>query len=326
MNCNYCEFRCQMPNSLCKMYEEKGGQIIEKYPNKWSSYHPNATESVPIYHALPNGQMLEVGSFNCNANCAYCINARVATIPENGLFLFDFKPERLAEMAVKSSCAGIHFGVNEFVVSLPSVLAAADAAAARGLIVGGSSNGFMTPEAAELIAAKFSYLNISLKSFSSDYYQKYTGLPSVEPILRNIAYFADKLHLEITTPVVQGLNDHELPAITDFLAKINPDIAWHIFRLTPQYKMEDRIPPDINELTVFVEQARKKLPFTYFSNFIGSPLDNTICPVCGEILMERICRSSCGAVLLDNYLTGENRCARCGYRFPMADLTKGGQK
>lgn len=323
MKCNYCELHCEMPYSACKMYKEENGNIVEIHPGKYSSYHPVKVESIPIYHLMIDEQLLEVGGFNCNANCDYCINARVATIPSDDLYLFKLEPERIVDIALKSNCRGIQFGVNEVTVNLPSAIAVAKLAHEKGLICGASSNGYMAEESAELMANNFDYLNISLKSISDDYYEKYIGLPHVYPIKRNIKLLSKKIHIELTTPVVQGLNDHELYSIRDFIYDIDPEMAWHIFRLLPQYKMENQKNPDIEELTSIVMEIRKKLPFTYFSNFIGSQLDNSICPVCGEILLERLCISSCGAILLNSYMTEDYRCKKCGYKFPIAMISKG---
>lgn len=311
MRCNFCEWRCRMPDSLCHMYEEKSGRITEIYPNQWTTYKLTSTESIPLFHGWPNHQFLQLGAFNCNANCAYCINARVAIEPKKEIFRFQFDPERVIEIALKTGCSGIHFGVNEVTVNLPSALAVAREANKRGLVAGCSSNGYFTEEAADMMLEYFDFFNISLKSLSDDYYQEHVGLKSVEPVMRNVEYLASRTHLEVTTTVVQTVNDHEIPAIAEVLAGIDQQMPWHIFRLLPEHRMKTRKPTDIRNVLDSIEQCRNILPNVYFGNYVGSQLINTLCPSCATVLIERICVYSCGVILSDYNMEGDV-CPNCG--------------
>jgi pyruvate formate lyase activating enzyme len=310
MKCNYCEWRCEMPVSICRMYKEKDGKFTEIYPHQWTTYYLTSTESIPLFHGWPNNQFLQIGAFNCNAGCAYCINARVAIEPEKKTFRYHLTPEQVVKSALKANCSGIHFGVNEVTVNLPSALAVAREAKKHGLVVGCSSNGYFTTEAAAMMLEYFDFFNLSLKSLSDDFYREHLLLESAAPVRRNIEYLASRTHLEITTPVVQTVNDHEIPAIAAYLAAIDPQMPWHIFRLLPEYKMEDRLLPDIQAISDRVRECRNILHNTYFSNYIGSQLINTACPCCGKLLIERISAQSCGAIL-SGYNMKENICPDC---------------
>lgn len=311
MKCNFCEWRCQMPDSLCHMYEEKDGRIAEIYPNQWTTYKLTNAESIPLFHGWPNHQFLQLGAFNCNANCAYCINARVAIEPKTETFRFQLDPERVIEIAQKTGCSGIYFGVNEVTVNLPSALAIAEEARKKGMIVGCSSNGYFTEETADMMLEYFDFFNISLKSISNDYYQKHVGLESVEPVMRNIRYLAPRTHLEVTTTIVQTVNDHEIPVIAGFLTGIDRLMPWHVFRLLPEHRMKDREPSNIKTIFDKVGECRNILPNTYFSNYVGTQLINTLCPSCATVLIERICAYSCG-VMLANYNMEGSACPSCG--------------
>jgi pyruvate formate lyase activating enzyme len=317
MRCNYCEWRCKMPASICHMYEERDGRIAEVYPKQWTSYYLTKAEGIPLFHGWPNHQFLQLGAFNCNASCVYCINSRVAIEPEKNTFCFQLEPDRVVKIAQKANCSGIHFSINEVTVNLPSALAVAKEAKKKGLVVGCSSNGYFTQEAADMMLEHFDFFNISLKSLSDDYYRKHAGLNSAAFVKRNIEYLAaSRTHLEVTTTVVQTVNDHEIIAIAEYLAGIDPQLPWHIFRLLPEYKMKDRTPPDIKEISDKVQECRKILPNTYFSNYIGTQLINTLCPSCGQVLIERICAQSCGAFLSAYNMTNSS-CPNCGTAIKM---------
>lgn len=318
MICNFCELKCDLSQaSLCGMYQEKNSAIVESKPYCWSTIRTTLSESIPMFHCWPRRKLMEIGGFRCNADCSYCINARVMGMTQTEVSLTEISPQRIIEIAEKTGCSGLHFGINEVTVNLLSALEIAQLAHAKGFIVGASSNGYMTEYAAELMAKNFDYMNISLKSMSSDYYRRVVALPDVEIVKRNIKYLAKHLHLEVTTPIVQTENDHEILSAAHFLASVDSEMPWHIFRLLPEYKMADQTQPDVFELCQKTEQARSILPFTYFSNFIGSQMDNTLCPSCGELLIRRLCSKSCGDIMTEYRLKEDHTCPRCGRKIKM---------
>ena len=312
MICDFCEFRCDLEQgSFCGAYALDGDRIVENDPFSWSTCRTSVTEDIPMFHYYPRAKLLELGGFRCNASCGYCINARiVASNKKPGLIKTSAKD--ILKTARITGCKGIHFSTNEVTCNLISAMEIAEAAKREGMIVSASTNGYMTEETAERAAGIFDGLNISFKSISPEYYRNIVGLPDIEVVKRNIRYFAERIHVEVTTPVAQGINDGEMTDIALFLSGIDKELPWHIFRLIPEHRMADTAPPDVNELGKKVLEVRKILPYTYFSNFIGSVLDNTMCPVCGEKVIERLCVKSCGATLTDYRLTDENACPVCG--------------
>ncbi len=305
------------------MYAVVDGEIRERFPNTWSTYHATHIEQIPFFHAYPGSRSLLVGTAGCNFSCSYCMNAYVAKEKPENLDLFELTPEKLVKTAKLSGCHNIVFGVNEVTVSLPSAINLAKEAKLHNLPMGCLSNGYMTEEAAGLLADHMSFLNISLKSLSPEFYQKYAGVTDIKPVLRNIEKFAVKNHLEITTPIVQSVNDHEIEEIAKYIRDIDPNIPWHVFRLLPEYKMKDYAYPDIEKISEALQKAGEILPYIYFSNFVGSPWVSTNCPECGKTVINRISLGTCGAKLLNNLLL-ENRCPGCGEKIAvLEDYEKG---
>jgi len=316
MQCNYCEWRCELIHGRmgrCKMYYEDDGTIRERFPHLWSSYTLAHIESLPFYHAYPGSRSLSVGTLGCNFDCQYCSNAFVAKQDPQVMqtWTYNLLPEKIVEIAQKTGSHNIVFNINEPVVSLPTLLEVAELARAADIPLGCLTNGYMTEESTALMASAFTFINISLKGFTSDFYRQYTGINNIEPILRNIASLARSSHLEIVTPVIPSVNDADLNDIASFIADINPDIPWHVFRLLPEYKMKDTDYPSIEETNQALYRARKLLHYVYFHNFVGSDWVNTICPDCGEILIERL-SLGCGGDRLLNYKCSGEQCPHCG--------------
>jgi len=107
------------------------------------------------------------------------------------------------------------------------------------------TNGYTTEAATRMMMEIFSFVHIGLKGFSNTFYREFVGIPDMEPILRNIRMFAQTCHVEIASPVIEDVNDHELFDIAQFIHDIRPDIPWHVFRLLPEHHMKESLYPNI---------------------------------------------------------------------------------
>ena len=321
MQCGYCEWLCELDGErygVCQMYYADQGVIRERFPNRWSNYAISRMESLPFYHAYPGSRTMTIGTTSCNFRCRYCSNAYVALGDPllHAQTMYELTPEELVRQARKLACHSIVFNVNEPTVSLPSLLALKRQTEQAGLPMGCLTNAYTTEEGTELLASIFDFLNIGLKGMGSGFYQEYIGVNQVEPILRNIRRLAAIRHVEVTTPVIQGVNDEELPAIAEFLARIDPEIPWHVFRLLPEHEMKAAEYPSIEAINESLESARRLLANVYFHNFVGSDWVNTRCSQCGHEVIERI-SLGCGGDKLDRFGCPDNRCPHCGHPVKM---------
>lgn len=315
MKCNYCEWHCELgegQTGVCQMYIQHGSRVEERYPHQYTTYVAVHIESVPFFHAYPGSRSLQVGSRGCNLDCRYCSNAHVAKGLPGEVYTFRLEPTRIVEIAKKTGCHNIVFGVNEPMVSFPSLIELAEEARAAKLPMGCMTNGYMTEEAADILSEACEFINISLKGFSQKFYKKYTGISDFRPILRNISRLAARSHVEITTPIIQNVNDHEIMDIARFISSIDKQIPWHVFRLLPEYKMKDEEYPSIHDINEKLEQARTLLPYIYFGNFVGSTWVSTHCPGCHEKVIERFNLGGCGGKMVRYLLDENHRCPNCG--------------
>lgn len=316
MRCGYCEWRCALGggrHGACGMYEERGGEVRERFPFQWSHYGASRIESMPFYHVYPGSRVMTIGTAGCNFDCKYCLNAFIAkkNPAEAGDHMFHLSPRAVVRMALKLGCHSIVFNVNEPTVSLESLQAVAKEARLSGIPMGCLTNGYATEEATEILRSIFSFFNIGLKGLSDRFNAEYLGVPSAGPVLRAIRLLARTRHVEITTPVIQGGNDHELEAMAAFIASVDPEIPWHVFRLLPERDMKDRPYPGVQEINRLLEEAGTSLPYLYFHNFVGSEWVDTRCPGCGSVVIQRF-SLGCGGDKLSGFLCNGPSCPSCG--------------
>ncbi|SMC99837.1 hypothetical protein [Sporomusa malonica] len=314
MKCNYCEWRCDLgPQTLgvCRMYHLSEGAIKERFPHKWRTYDIAQIESLPFYHAYPGSRSMTLGTVGSNIGCSYYTNTYITKEDpaslQGRIRMYNFTPAELIHMAQKLGCHNIVFNVNEPTVSLPSLLEVSHYAKKAGIPLGCLTNAYMTEEATVLFASMFSFININLLGLSSCFCRNSLGIPDSLPILRNVAALANLCHLEVSTPVIQSVNDHELDEIAAFLLATDRYIPWHVFSLLPEHKTKEIASSSIDSTHAILTKYRKVLPYVYFHNFIDSDWVNTQCPCCEQLVIERI-----GGNCLTGYHCLETRCPRCG--------------
>jgi len=317
MLCPYCERKCRLDGDavgFCRMYVAGEDGIRERFPDRWCAYAVSRLETIPFYHVYPGGRCLVVGTAGCNLDCRYCSNAYAAKEDPAELadILLTLRPETLVDLARKQGCHAIVFSINEPTVSLPTLQRVSKAAKAAGMPMGCLTNGYATTLGTRLLGEIFSFVNVSLKGLNAAFCEKYLGIADSSPVIRNIRELAAHCHVEVTTPVIESENDHELDQMAAILADIDPLIPWHVFRLLPVYKMSNDKYPGIESLNAKLVEHRKTLPYIYFHNFIGSPWVNTTCPACGQTVITRH-SLGCGGDKLDEFrLVDGNHCPACG--------------
>jgi pyruvate-formate lyase-activating enzyme len=259
-----------------------------------------------------------IGTSSCNLSCRYCSNAYVAKEDPEKIQdrMYDLSPKELIQMTQKLGCHNIVFSVNEPTMSLITLSQVAEEAKKTNIPMGCLTNAYTTEESTELLSSIFSFFNIGLKGLSTEFNKDYIGIPSSEPILRNIRKLAMTSHVEVTTPVIQSVNDGEFDEIVQFLSSVDREIPWHVFRLLPEHQMKDTQYPNIEKINQTLNSVRKWLPYIYFHNFVGSNWVNTLCPNCGSEVIERF-SLGCGGDRLTRYLCEDNYCPNCHYEIKL---------
>ena len=295
------------------MYEAKQGAVRERFPHRWSSCIPSRIESIPFYHVRPGSRVLVIGTMGCNFSCRYCSNAFIAK--EDPIIvkerLLDLSPLEVVRKAQQMGCDSIVFNINDPAMSFPSLLELAAEARRANLELGCLTNAYTTEESTELLASIFSFFNIGLKGLSPAFNREQIGIPDVEPILRNIRRLAATAHVEVTTPIIESVNDGELDDMARFLADVDPHIPWHVFRLLPEDEMKETRYPSIKKIATVLDTIRTRLPYVYFHNFVGSEWVNTLCPDCGALAIERF-SLGCGGDKLKAFNCVARGCPECG--------------
>ncbi len=313
IRCLTCERRCELiPGGLgwCQTRRHQDGRLVTLIYGAVSSLSANPIEKKPLYHFHPGTHALTSGSWSCNFGCPWCQNYHISkTAPGRGRSI-GISPEEFITKAINLGCQGTSISFNEPTLSLEWSLDIFRLAHARGLYNTYVSNGYMTPEALKiLVDAGLDAMNVDMKG-DAEAVRRYCKGIDVEKVWRNCRLAREMgVHLEITTLVIPGVNDRDevLGGIAErIVSELGPDIPWHVSGYYPAYRFTS--PPTTTRTLERAWHIGKEagLEFVYVGNVLGHRLENTYCPDCEALLIERWGLSVASCQL------DRGRCPRCG--------------
>jgi pyruvate formate lyase activating enzyme len=155
-------------------------------------------------------------------------------------------------------------------------------------------------------------------SGNQEFVRRYIGIPSSEPIFSTLKEIKSKtnIHIEITDLIVPQVGDNLDSArkLCKFVYdELGPDTPVHFLRFHPDYKMMEFEPTPVLTLEKHYDIAKQAgLEYAYIGNVPGHKLENTYCPECGNLVIQRY-----GFNVNGWNLDQKNCCIQCGHSIPI---------
>jgi len=315
VRCDLCSHRCVVNDKekgICCVRENRNGTLYSLVYRKLISENVDPIEKKPLFHFQPGSYSLSIATVGCNFKCFFCQNYQISQAPSDHACIEgrDISPEEIVDHAIGYNCASISYTYTEPTIYFEYAYDIAKVAKKKGLKNIFITNGFMTKECIEMISPYLDAANIDLKSFSEKTYREKIG-GKLGPVLDSIINMhKKKIWLELTTLIIPGLNDsnEELKKIAGFISYLDKTIPWHISAYYPQYKSE--VPAtSVSLIEKAIEIGKKAgLEYVYGGNIFSGNYDNTYCPDCNNIVIERQGFS----ITKNNIRNG--KCSICGNR------------
>ncbi|KPJ68256.1 hypothetical protein AMJ44_06825 [candidate division WOR-1 bacterium DG_54_3] len=298
VQCHICQRRCVIKDKErghCRTRINHQGKLHTLIYGLVSTMMISPIEKKPVYHFYPGSAWLSLGSLGCNFRCPGCQNWDIAhsDVKKEINNLRFISPEELIQLAKKNGCLGISWTYNEPTLWFEYTLEGAKLAKRNNLYTNYVTNGFITPEALDLIGPYLDIFRVDLKGFSKDSYKNIANVDDFSEILEVIqrAKKKWKMHVEIVTNIIPGMNDKEedLKQMASWIGEeLGKDTPWHVTRFFPHLKLSHLEPTPISNLEKTREMAlRLGLNYVYLGNIWGRKGENTSCPHCGETLIVR---------------------------------------
>jgi pyruvate formate lyase activating enzyme len=177
------------------------------------------------------------------------------------------------------------------------------------------SNGYLNPKPLADLLPLIDAFNIDLKAFEPGIYKSFTGgeLPYVKNTMQTIA--STGKHLEITVLLVPEVNDNQeqFDAMIQWIReRLGHTVPLHLSRYFPRYKSTTEA-TSTNLMLSFAEQAKKHLDYVYIGNWGKDDFQDTYCPDCGALCIQRK-----GYYIQMKALDEKGCCRSCGHQIVLS--------
>ena len=313
VQCRLCPHFCTIKEDktgICKVRKNVQGKLYSLVYGKAVAAHIDPIEKKPLYHFFPGTSALSIGTVGCNLCCKHCQNWETSQAKPDDFFARNLQPEKIVEMAKESECTSIAYTYNEPTIFYEYMLDTAKLARKEGIKNVVVTNGFINSEPLQELCKYVDAVNCDLKSFEDSFYKKICG-GKLEPVLETLKILHEhKIWIEIAVLIIPTLNDKP-KMITKMCSWIKQNLGTtypvHFSGFHPCYKLLDLEPTSTKILLQAREIALKVgLEYVYVGNVYSSEGNNTDCPKCHKILVERY-----GFSVLNNEIK-DGKCG-CGY-------------
>ena len=317
VQCHLCPRGCVVEpgqRGHCRIRENQGGTYYSLVHSRVCAAHIDPIEKKPFFHFHPGTVAFSLATAGCNVNCKFCQNWEISQAKPEDLPARYMPPKDIAALAKQNQCPTVAFTYSEPTVWNEFVTDVADVVHEQGLKSVVISNGFIQQQPLKRLCQRVDAIKIDLKAFSAEYYREVVH-GELQPVLDTlITTRKEAKWMEIVHLVVPTLNDGdtELRDLARWIkANLGSDVPVHFTRFHPMYLLKNLPPTPVETL----ERAKKiadaeGLQFVYIGNVPGHPAENTYCPKCSRLLIERA-----GFTITRNHIR-KGKCEFCKQTIP----------
>jgi len=283
--------------------------VVYSYP---CSIHVDPIEKKPFFHFLPGTKTLSLATVGCNLHCKNCQNWEISQANPEDSEAFFCPPEKLVELAKTNQCTSLAYTYTDPVIYYEYTLDSSKLARATGIRNILVTAGYINKEPWKELLQYIDAARIDLKSISDDFYREVCSA-TLKPVLDCLVLTkASGVHLEVINLVIPTLNDkpQQIRALAQWVkVNLGSDTPLHFSQFYPQYKMQYLPPTSAETLDTARQIAMSEgMQYVYIGNITSETGQNTYCPGCKTLLIERS-----GFTVLKNQLKNGN-CPTCGQK------------
>jgi len=318
VQCRLCSHGCKIDEDkvgICGVRKNEGGVLYTLIYGSCSSLAADPIEKKPLYHFYPGTNAFSMGTVGCNFKCDHCQNYSISTADSKFPHMKELTPEQVVELAKQYNCQGVSYTYNEPTIWHEFCYDSAKLVKKARLYTCYVTNGYISEDPLKELSSVLDAMNVDVKAFDEKFYRK-TCKARFEPVLNTCTLAKElSIHIELTYLVIPTLND-SLDEIKDFcrwiVDKLGEDTPVHFSRFHPDHNMTNIPRTPMDTLLKIYDVARETgVLYPYLGNVMHGNYENTVCPKCGSVCIERVGFS----INLDNFV--DNNCLKCGSSIPI---------
>jgi len=298
VQCLNCAHYCLIlpgTRGICGVRENIDGKLYSLVYGKAVAVHLDPIEKKPFFHFLPGTQSLSIATVGCCLRCYACQNWDISQAPKltGEIFGENISPEEVVRTAKKYKAPSISYTYTDPIIFSEYALDTMQKARKIGLKNTWVTSGFWSKELLDLVSPLLDAANVDIKGFTNEFYIKYCGA-RLQPVLDTSKGLKEKgIWVEVTTLVIPTLNDDEktFQGIANFIKKeLGAETPWHVTQFSGAISWKLQHLPDTPVETLKkAHQIGKEagLKYVYTGNVPGLPSEDTLCPKCGALAINR---------------------------------------
>lgn len=315
IQCLLCPRECVLKEGqtgYCTNRKNEKGVLKSLVYGQVCSANVDPVEKKPLFHFMPGTKTFSIATAGCNLRCTFCQNWEISQVPYSQVRSQKLEPEDIVRLAKENNCPSISYTYSEPVAFYEYMFDTAAVAHKNGLKNIMVTSGFINPEPLRELCTVLDAANVDLKGFSDRVY-RIVAAAKLEPFLESLKIFKEKgIWLEVGYLVIPTLNDssEELKKFTDWVSQnLGNDVPVHFLRFFPMHKLTNLPPTPVETLERAYKIAKDSgIHYVYIGNVPGHPYENTYCPNCKNMIIER------KGYFIEKMKILNGRCRICGYK------------
>lgn len=313
IQCELCPHRCRVAKGkrgICRVRENREGKYYSLVYGNPCAVHLDPIEKKPFSHVLPGTTSFSLATAGCNFQCKFCQNWEISQAFPEDVYSYEVTPELMVKRAKEIGARSIAYTYVEPTIFYEYMLDIGLLAKKAGLLNVTHSNGFINPAPLKNLCKALDAANIDLKGFTENFYRELCG-GELNPVLETLKTLKkEKVHVEITNLIIPTKND-EMSVLKEMCVwikkELGEDTPIHFSRFYPLYKLKTLPPTPVSTLEKAREVALSTgLEYVYIGNIPSHAGENTFCPKCKKMIIQRT-----------GYMVGEihlkdGKCRYCG--------------
>lgn len=294
LQCGLCPKHCIVEpgqSGECRIRVNLDGKLTAVTYGYPCSVHLDPIEKKPLFHMLPGTSILSIATVGCNLHCKNCQNWQISQCdPENSTAGY-LPPEKIPPLAKKQGCGSVAYTYTEPIVYYEYALNSSIKTHAAGLKNVLVTAAYVNKKPWRELCRHTDAANVDLKAMSDRFYREICDA-TLKPVLDALLIAKEeKVMVEITNLIIPSLNDsdRDLLELSRWIkTNMGAETPLHFSRFFPQYKMKHLPPTPSATLTKARQIALSEgLKYVYIGNILSDDGENTTCPGCGNLLIER---------------------------------------
>jgi len=314
IQCVLCPRKCVIADGqrgLCTVRVNRDGTLYTLGYGNPVAVNIDPIEKKPFFNVLPGENAFSIAVAGCNMRCLFCQNWQISQAKPDEVTAYDMPPEMVVSEAIKNHCPFIVYTYTEPTVFYEYMLDISKLARSKGLKNGMHTCGYINQEPLKELLKYMDAVNVDLKGFNEEFYQKMGAFASLEPVLNTLKIVKKEgVWLEITNLIIPGLNDDpkDIKRMCEWIREnLGEDTPVHFSRFMPSFKLQNLPPTPVSKLEEAYKIAKDAgLDYVYIGNIPGNTGENTYCPQCKKLIVGRI-----GYRITENNIK-DGRCKFCG--------------